>query len=149
MMNRRQALHSAAMATAAAATGSAFAASQASQPSRESAKRVVPVKNIVPNGAQPIHGNLLKVEVIDAVDITGGSNWRLKVAVRIRNTRKERVRCSLTMLFDGKSMGQPWPLDIPEGQADLTIFAGYGGDGRRSQQLSKLTAQASNIQIGA
>src|SRR5688500_5991842 len=107
-MNRRQALHSAAMATAAiatagaaAATGGALAAPQTSQPAKESIRRAVPVKNDVPNGAQPIHGNLFKVEVIDAVDITGGSSTIFRVAVRIRNTRKERIRCSLALFFDG------------------------------------------------
>jgi hypothetical protein len=147
-MNRRQALHSAAIATAAAVTGKALAAPQTSQSGKESTKRVVPVKNVVPNGAQPIHGNVLKVEVIDAVDITGGSSTIFRVAVRIRNTRKDRIRCSLAMFFDGDKLGQGQNIDLPEGQVDLWIFGTYGGDGRRSQQLAKLTAEARDIRIG-
>ena len=77
-----------------------------------------------------------------------GTNWRFKVAVRIRSTHRERVQCSLRLLFDGESMGQPWPIDLRPGQSDLVVFGCYCGQGKGASQLTKLTAEATDIRIG-
>jgi hypothetical protein len=110
-------------------------------------RRIVPVTNVVPTGAQPINGDVVKVEVLDAVDLKG-ANWQLKVAIRIRSARGMRVRCALKLEFDGTAMGQPWQVDLPSGQSDLTVFSCYCGDQKAADHLSKLTAEASNIRLG-
>lgn len=89
----------------------------------------------------------MKVEVLDAVDLKGSSS-QLKVAVRIRNARGMRVRCALKMEFDGKQMGQPWHVDLPDGQSDLVVFGCYCGEGKGADQLSKLKAEALDIRLG-
>jgi hypothetical protein len=110
---------------------------------------LVPVTNVVPKGAQPIHGQVIRIEVIDAVDLqTDTGNWRLKVAVRIRNMRDDRVKCSIRMLFDGEVMEQGWTVEIRKDQTDLALFVAYVGDGKGASQLAKLTAEARDIRIG-
>jgi hypothetical protein len=109
-------------------------------------RRVVPVFNAVPKGASPIKGDVVRVEVIDAVDLKN-SSWELKVAVRVRSTRKDRVRGSLKLEFDGKQMDQPRKIDLPDGQSDLLIFGIYAGEGKGSGQLSKLSAELRDIRI--
>lgn len=117
--------------------------------SMQKARRVVPVTNVVPKGAAPFNGDIVKVEVIEAVDIVPAKGpKKLKVAVQIRNSRGDRVRCSLKMMFDGKMMGQADSVDLPKDQSDLTIFSCYCGDGKRADHLDKLTAEASDIKIG-
>jgi hypothetical protein len=116
-------------------------------PANVPTRRSVPVTNLVPKGAQPINGTVLKVEVIEAVDINRTS-WQLKIALRLNSPRDERVRCSLTTMFDGKPMAGAFEVDIPKDQTDITVVSGHIGDGKGASQLSKLTAEASNIRIG-
>jgi hypothetical protein len=126
-------------------------ATQATQPAPQKpadTRRAVEVTNVVPAGASPIHGAVVKVEVIEAVDIRSGNSWRTKIAVRIRNARGDRVRCSLRLYYDGKPFDAPGTVDLLQGGVDLDIYAEYGGDGKRAGQLSKLTAEASGIRIG-
>ena len=112
-------------------------------------RRVVPVTNVVQTGAQPIKGDVVKVEVIDAVDLTPSkSPSQFKVAVRVRSARAARVRCSLKLMFDGDAMGQPSSIDLLSGQSDLLVFSCYCGEGKGADQLAKLTAEASNIRLG-
>jgi hypothetical protein len=149
-MNKKASVWLALVALLIVAGAVALGVGPANAPPKEG-RRVVLVTNIVQKGAQPIHGAVIKVEVIDAVDIKG-THWQLKVAVRIRNARGgagDRVRCDLAMSFDGKPMDySSCPIDIPATQSDLAIFRITAGDGKAASQLSKLTAEARNIRIG-
>lgn len=134
------------------ALGGVLGATQATQPAPRrpaDTKRAIPVKNHVPTGAAEFKGAVIKLEVIDAVDVRrSGGGWRTTIAVRFKNPRSDRVRCSLRVYFDGESFATIENIDLPDGETDLTVIGAYGGEGKRAGQLSKLTATASNIRIG-
>lgn len=151
-MNRRRLIQVASVSLMGSACASAMGLQQATQPTPPKGadtKRAIPVKNTVPAGAAEFKGAVIKLEVIEALDVRrSDGTWRTGVAVRFKNVRGDRLRCTLKIYFDDKAFDTIQNIDLPAGETDLTAISAYGGEGKRAGQLSKFTATASDIRIG-
>lgn len=113
-------------------------------------RRLIPVTNVVPTGAAEFKGTIIRLEVIEAIDARRGSDgrWRTRIALRVKNPRNERVRCTIAVYFDGELFDTLNSVDLPAGETDLALIQKDGGDGKRASQLAKLTAEARSIRVG-